>query len=400
MSEGAHDRLSFATLPMRLSDERRPGTPLCGRAGACRRGRRSRRRGGLERKSSQQPVPTQLLPGSSRRPCLPPGVAYLLLLSCAAVLAASCAVGLRAFPGSRESRALRLRSPDLTAPLVDVLPPPGALPADPVKAGVFARINRDREAAGLPPVAWDASASRVADAFCRAQVREQTRGHFLTDGLPPYARTGFAGVFGAQSENSVSWISSGRSFDEPSLQLALLGQEEMMAEKPPGDGHRRTILDPEATHVGVGYANEGGRFQMAQEFLTRGLERLTLLLREPRGAVVRFDGKPLPNWRLEFVTIAEEPPPEPLTRQEATSRTSYSYPRASLAYAPEEAPLIRVSGVDTQNRIRVSPGGEFSFNFAPDRPGLYTFVFYTAVRVSEPARPAGSATIWVERIDD
>ena len=27
-----------------------------------------------------------------------------------------------------------------------------------------------------------------------------------------------------------------------------------MEEKPPADGHRRTILDPEATHVGVGYA--------------------------------------------------------------------------------------------------------------------------------------------------
>jgi hypothetical protein len=274
------------------------------------------------------------------------------------------------------------------------------LPTDPVKAGVFARINRDRAAAGLPPVAWDASASRVADAFCLAQAREKTRGHFLTDGLPPYARTGFAGVFGAQSENSISWITTGPSFEEPALQLALFGQEEMMAEKPPGDGHRRTILDPEATHVGVGYANEGGRFQMAQEFLTRGLERLTLLLREPRHAVVRFEGKPLPNWRLEFVTIAEEPPPEPLTRLEASSRTRYSYPRASIAYAPEEMPLVRVSGIDTQNRIRVSPGGEFSFNFAPDRPGLYTFVFYTAVRILEPARPAGSATIWVERIED
>ena len=60
------------------------------------------------------------------------------------------------------------------------------------------------------------------------------------------------------------------------MRLALEGHENMLREKPPSDGHRRTILDPEATHVGVGWAAENGRFQMAQEFLVRGLARLGL----------------------------------------------------------------------------------------------------------------------------
>ena len=130
-------------------------------------------------------------------------------------------------------------------------------------------------------MAWDGGAARVADAFCARQIREGTRGHFLTDGIPPYARTSFAGVFGAQSENSVSWVIDRPYFSEPISRLALAGHEDMMAESPPGDGHRRTILDPEATHVGVGYAVEGGRFQMAQEFLTRTLERLSIVRSEP-----------------------------------------------------------------------------------------------------------------------
>ena len=83
-------------------------------------------------------------------------------------------------------------------------------PRDALKAAVFARINRDRAAAGLPPVAWDEAASRVADAFCVAQVREASRGHFLMDGIPPYARTGFAGVFGVEAQNSVSWTTTAR----------------------------------------------------------------------------------------------------------------------------------------------------------------------------------------------
>jgi hypothetical protein len=236
----------------------------------------------------------------------------------------------------------------------------------------------------------------VADAFCAQQVREATRGHFLMDGIPPYARTSFAGVFGAQSENSVSWETNRQSFSESIARLALAGHEDMMAEKPPGDGHRRTILDPEATHVGIGYAVARGRFQMAQEFLTRTLERLSILRRESPRPILRFDGRPLPNSRLEFVTIAREHPPAPLTREEATARTSYSYPRPGIAYTPEANRQIRVSGTDTQGKIRVVRGRDFTFDFAPDRPGLYTFVFYTAVRASEPARPGASATIWVE----
>lgn len=318
-------------------------------------------------------------------------------IAAAALLFSCCALQSRPPQEASEKHPpLRLRAPDLAVPLVEALPPSGSRPEDPVKAAVFERINSDRAAAGVPPVAWDGAASRVADAFCAQQVREASRGHFLMDGIPPYARTSFAGVFGTQSENSVSWVTTGGSFSEPITELALIGHAEMMAEKPPGDGHRRTILDPEATHVGVGYAAEGGRFQMAQEFLTRGLERLSLLRSEASRPVLRFDGTPLRNWRLQFVTIARESTPRPLTREEATARTSYSYPRPTLAYTPEGAAMIRVSGTDTQNRIRVGPNRDFAFLFAPDRPGLYTFVFYTAVRSSDPAQPRASATVWVD----
>jgi hypothetical protein len=76
--------------------------------------------------------------------------------------------------------------------------------------------------------------------------------------------------------------------------------------------------------------------------------RLKLVGRESSRLALRFEGRTLSHLRLEFVTIAREPPPAPLTREEATGRTSY------------------------------------------------TFVFYTMVRASEPARAGASATIWVE----
>lgn len=315
--------------------------------------------------------------------------AAALVIGCALVRPASK-------PPRPDSSSLRLRLPDLSTPLVEVFPRASGPPQDSLKAAVFAQINQNRTAAGLLPVGWDGAASLVADSFCEQQVREGSRGHFLMDGVPPYARTGFSGVFGAQSENSVSWVTTGHTFSDPAEWLALEGHKGMMAEKPPADGHRRTILDPEATHVGVGYAVSGGRFQMAEEFLSRSLERLTLSRREGSRLVVRFDGKALAEWRLEFVTIAREPPPAALTREQANGRTSYSYPAPTIAYVPEGGAGIRVSQTETQEKIRLKPNREFSFSFVPDRPGLYTFIFFTSVRASEPARPGGSATIWVE----
>jgi hypothetical protein len=323
----------------------------------------------------------------------------LARLFCAAqaVLAFACAAAPAGDPEqTRAAAALHVRAPDLVSPLTDALPDPGDRPQGALKEGVFARINRDRITAGLLPVAWDEAAARVADAFCVLQDREASRGHFLMDGIPPYARTAFAGVFGSQSENSVSWVTTASFFTETLLQLALDGHREMMAEKPPQDGHRRTILDPDATHVGVGYASANGRFQMAQEFLTRDLGRLTLSRRDASRVVLRFEGKPVPNCRLQFVTIAREPLPTALTRQEASARTSYSYPSPWLAFVPEGNTALRVSGTETRDRLRVLSNLEFSFAFAPDRPGLYTFTFYTTVRPSEPSRPGGTVTVWIE----
>ncbi len=252
------------------------------------------------------------------------------------------------------------------------------------------RINADRARFGIVPVGWDEGAARVADAFCLRQVQERSRGHFLMDGLPPYARTAFAGVFGLHSENSVSWVTTAPKFSETTIALALSGQDQMMDERPPADGHRVTILDPEATHVGVGYAIAGGRFQMSQEFLTRRLERVTLAALESSPAGVLVSGRPAAGWRLRFVTIAREDPPAPLTREQASGRTSYSYPRADLAYIPEGVRGMQVVGMTTDDKVRLLPGHQFIFPFAPDRPGLYTFEFYVAQGDGSRPRPGGA----------
>ncbi|MCA1610991.1 MAG: CAP domain-containing protein [Acidobacteria bacterium] len=314
--------------------------------------------------------------------------AALLLLAISLVSGS----GGQAAPSSR--RGLRLRAPRLERPLTEKTPDPSR-PGDPVKAAVLDRINADRARFGIASVGWDEGAARVADAFCARQIQERSRGHFLMDGLPPYARTAFAGIFGLHSENSVSWVTTAPKFLETTIALALSGEEQMMEERPPADGHRVTILDPEATHVGVGYAIAAGRFQMSQEFLTRRMERVTLAALETSSAGVLVSGRPAAGWRLRFVTIAREDPPAPLTREQASGKTSYSYPRASLAYIPEGVRGMQVVGMTTHDKVRLLPGHEFVFPFTPDRPGLYTFEFYVAQGDGSRPRPGGGATIWI-----
>ena len=317
------------------------------------------------------------------------------LVSVAWWIAAGAAGACAAAAGGRSAAPLRVRAPLLQPPLSESYPGP-ARPEDPVQSTIFERINSDRAAAGLMPVAWDERTARAATAFCAAQIRERTRGHFLTDGLPPYARTALAGIFGMQAENSSTWLTSARSFQRSMVDLALSAHADMMGEKPPADGHRRTILDPEATHVGVGWAQENGTFRMAQEFMTRRLARLTLSSVSEGRSVVQLEGKVLAPGRLEFVTLAREPVPRALTKAEANARTSYTYPAPRLAYVPEGRKALRVVGAETEDRLRTEAGGEFSFRFAPSLPGLWTIVFYTA-EARQEARPGGLAVLWVEQ---
>jgi uncharacterized protein YkwD len=316
----------------------------------------------------------------------------------AALLALSLAASCAGKDGARVAELpLSIVAPTLDAPFAESHPSSDARPADPVKRAILDRINRDRSAEGLGPVAWDEAASRVADAFCASQIRENTTGHFLTDGLPPYARTAFAGIFGMQFENSVTWKTTEGSFDEPVESLALQGHTEMLAEKPPYDGHRKTILDPNATHVGVGYALEKGDFRMAQEFLTRHLAWLRLERVPSRVNVALVRGKPVEGRRLLFVTIGWEPPPESLSREQASRRTSYSYPNAVEAFVREGNKSFLVLGATTRDRIRIGHGREFAFRFAPQRPGLWTLVFHTTPAREDKPVPGGVAVLWADR---
>jgi cysteine-rich secretory family protein len=200
-----------------------------------------------------------------------------------------------------------------------------ALAAD--KRALLERINRDRAAAGVPPVRYEPRAALVGDRFCFDAARAGSWGHWDVEGRAPYLRWALAGGVDYESENVAAYtVSSGR-IDRPLRDLLFESHDTMMAERPPHDGHRRTILDPLFTHVGIGMAAAGGEFRMTEEFTRVAFEWIELPAGPLRpGDRARFAGLPLPGWEVDLVEIRFEPPPHALSVAELRRRGSYRLP--------------------------------------------------------------------------
>ena len=287
---------------------------------------------------------------------------------------------------------LRVALPDLSGTVEDRFVRDGR-PADAVAATVFDRINRDRREHGLAAVLWDEKAAAVARRTTRRQIEERTDGHFLLDGFPPYARLSGGGVFGMGAENAAAFISDSGRLHDSAEGLALRSHAAMMAETPPRDSHRRAVLDPAATHVGVGWAMEGGEFRMGVEFTARAFETIRVRRAGP-GAAIAVDGVALAGEAIRYVTVSREAVPSPISRREANGRESYAYPTAGLMLLPDGS-RERAVGIRSVRTLSEGPAGKFFFPYDFDAPGLWTFVLYFHRKGPGAPVPGGAVTVLV-----
>ena len=279
--------------------------------------------------------------------------------------------------------------------------------------GEFVRlINRDRAKFGLPPVQLDAQVSATADAYCRAQIRNGTTGHFTTDGEAPYMRYSFAGGNDGVSENAAAWSANYGFSDNALYDMMRRSEAAMMAEVAPHDGHRKTILDPAATHVGIGLAWEKGEFRLTQEFIRHYVEWLRPLPRRASNAQpLLCAGRAVNGYDVEAITVHHEPLPQPMAAITANAIQSYSLPDARREYLPRlkgtytrftPAGIERIREEYSDGRrgdFQVADDGKFAFAIPlPDGPGIYTVVVWVRPHGStEDAIPASDVSI---RVDD
>jgi uncharacterized protein YkwD len=250
-------------------------------------------------------------------------------------------------------------------------------------------INRDRAQYGLRPVKLDPVASALADDYCRQQIRNGTTGHFTLDGLAPYMRYSLSGGNDGVSENVAAWSSNYGFGDRALYDMTRRSEQAMMAEAEPHDGHRRTILDPYATHVGIGLAWERGEFRIAQEFIRRYVEFMRPLPRAASTADrVMLKVQPHAGYIVDAITVHHETFPKSMTAKLANDITSYSLPEKRREYLPRLHDRVeRTAEYTREVREEYADGrrGDFevgddgSVAFAvpfPDGPGVYTVVVW------------------------
>jgi uncharacterized protein YkwD len=272
-------------------------------------------------------------------------------------------------------------------------------------------VNHDRARFGLAPVQLDAQSSVVADAYCRAQIRNGTTGHFTTDGEAPYMRYSFAGGNDGVSENAAAWSANYGFSDRALYDMMRRSEAAMMAEAPPHDGHRRTILDPAATHIGIGLAWEKSEFRLTQEFIRRYVDWTRPLPRRATASVPTLcAGRAAKGYDVEAITVHHEPAPQPMAAVTANAIASYRLPNARREYLPRLKGRFtrRVAGgieeVSEQysdgghGDFQVSPDGKFAFAIPlPDGPGVYTVVVWVRRHgTSGEAIPASNVSIRVD----
>ena len=245
------------------------------------------------------------------------------------------------------------------------------------KAALLARINADRAAAGVDPLAYDLVAAKAGDAFCLDAAKTGVMGHFDLSGRAPYDRFADAGGVDWNGENFSGTTRRGEPFRPDELVGILLdAHHRMMAEKAPNDGHRRTILDLGWTHVGIGVALEGGEFRMTEEFTRHAMEWIELPagpVREGRSAP--FAARLPTGWNLAALEIAYEPFPRKMAAKEIRRRASYAFPPTSLRLLPRLSPTFRYADGTTGDLV-VSDGVVHARVPLTSGPGSYWVLVY------------------------
>jgi hypothetical protein len=212
------------------------------------------------------------------------------------------------------------------------------------------------------------------------------------------------------SENAAAW-SANYTFSERALyEMARRSEDAMMAESAPHDGHKRTILDPHATHVGIGLAWERSEFRLVHEFVRRYVKWTRPLPRRARaGDTVLIGGQPLDGASVEAISVHYEPMPETMPASVANAIENYSLPSKRKEYFPRlKQEYTKRSDGTIEIVRREYPGGrrgdftvanDGAFSFAvpfTQGAGVYTVVVWVRRDGAELPVSASNVSVRVE----
>jgi hypothetical protein len=150
------------------------------------------------------------------------------------------------------------------------------------------------------------------------------------DGNKPQRRYTLAGGLDAVDENESVTLWQEGDFQgvskEQLKKIVAEHQSDMVNELPPKDGHRKNILDPH--HTGVGIAIVVGKYgvAMAQEFTNHYSVMAPLPHTATPGSTVTLKGRIDKGYQITGIYGIWEPLPQPMTREQLLQTHSYSDP--------------------------------------------------------------------------
>lgn len=257
------------------------------------------------------------------------------------------------------------------------------------------RINQERTRAGAGRVQLDPLASHSAKLHSEDMLAGSYLSHWNREGIKPSRRYNLLGGYDAVGENVYSQHGPAASLED---RLDTMMQTLMDSE-----GHRRTILDPTYTHVGLGFAldTDSREFYAAQEFIVRVGGDYSCPLAARVGETVDFSGRfDQYRYELEHVVLGYEDPPVPRERSWLMRTGSYQDGGKFYAgYTPSTG--LTFQGMDTFHSIDVNAQtgwfrcrAQLSYK---GRPGLYYLSLW--LRDKRSGRSVLAATATVEATD-
>jgi hypothetical protein len=207
-------------------------------------------------------------------------------------------------------------------------------------------INADRHVMGLPPVALDEGSATVAgQAHAEEMAAHAYLGHYGLDGSVPEQRLSEAGGEDMVLENASCFTDArSRSLDSDEHAARIDPREvehtESMFfhEQPPNDGHRRNILKPWHTKVGIGVAQPRATPTelpvpcFAQEFEDDYGTYTPIPKRAHVGDHLRVEGTLDAPAKPAGVGVARVALPTRLDEADANSRRAYTVPQPYEMY--------------------------------------------------------------------
>jgi uncharacterized protein YkwD len=249
------------------------------------------------------------------------------------------------------------------APSADASPteaPAGPMTRKDAERYILSLINQDRKAAGLNPVVWDETAAEAGRRHAADMATHGFTAHLGTDGSVPEQRYTEAGGQDLSMENAGCFGDGKTRALNPDARFTAKGLEEVekafIGEKPPSDGHRRNILAPAHTAVGVGLAQPVGVDSpcMAQEFVDHYGAYGSLPKKAAVGAKLHLTGKLESPATVAGVGLSRIDKPRPVKVADLTKPRSYPIPKPYVMYFPAQ--------FKTPIPIQVAPDGSFSID--------------------------------------